>query len=235
MKNSVYPGSKRREASQQKLEAVLTQSCILLPDDIKRNIVYEHYSPGELIRAAYDDVQNMSILFDDRIFITNSSVEGREFTYAREQTLTLIGDLEYLSGNLHYASSVIAKTDVELATLSFQAFDRWLVEEDFRRYVLRCIAEKGFRAAARHGQDMFYTPVQKVVSILLNDLRYLNEKRSVYVVNYTHHDLAELTGLSDRTINRAIKRLVEQDLIRIEHGRVLVRASDIHTLSDLIA
>ena len=40
MKNSVYPGSKRREASQQKLEAVLTQSCILLPDEFLSGIVF---------------------------------------------------------------------------------------------------------------------------------------------------------------------------------------------------
>ena len=139
-----FSQNKKRSEKIRRLEHVLRGNEITLPDFIRAEIVFESYSPGELIRTANDNVKTMSVMFSGKVLVFNSSVEGREFAYAKEQTMTLLGDLEYLSGNSSYASTVIARTKVELGSISFELFDRWMDNKDFRDYVVYCIANKAF-------------------------------------------------------------------------------------------
>ena len=162
-------------------------------------------------------------MFSGNVLVFNSSVEGREFAYAKEQTMTLLGDLEYLSGNYSYASTVIARTKVELGSISFELFDRWMNNKDFRDYVVYCIANKAFTIVTDQAKTKFYSPVQRVANILLKDLRHAD-----------FSDLALLTGLSLRTINRAVQELVLQNLISVRHGKILIQASELNSLIKIL-
>lgn len=224
----------KREIKLKQLENALKRHKILMPDYIKEDIRFEEFSAGELIHTAHDEVQNMSILFSGRIFISSASAEGREFAFAKEQTLTLLGDLEYLSQHMVYASSVIARTDVALGTISFNLFDKWLEDKNFRNYVLQCVANKGYRMTASQGTSKFYKPIQKVVNVLMSDIHYFSSNSDLYVVNYTHNDLSLITGLSNRTINRAIQSLVQQKLIVVKRGKIIIKISDVNTLADML-
>ena len=231
---SIVRGKTKRADKLSRIEAVLKSKEICLPDFIRDEMHFEYFSEGELIRTANEEVTSMSILFSGHIFVSNSSAEGREFTYAKEQRITLLGDLEYLSGNTVYASTVIARTDVELGTISFELFDRWLENKDFRNYVIHCVASKAYKIATNQAQSKFYKPVQKVVNVLLSDVRHMDSSTEFYVVKYTHQDLAVLTGLSARTINRAIQALVQQQLILVKHGKIVFRVSDINILTNML-
>ena len=167
-----FSQNKKRSEKIRRLEHVLRGNEITLPDFIRAEIVFESYSPGELIRTANDNVKTMSVMFSGKVLVFNSSVEGREFAYAKEQTMTLLGDLEYLSGNYSYASTVIARTKVELGSISFELFDRWMNNKDFRDYVVYCIANKAFTIVTDQAKTKFYSPVQRVANILLKDLRH---------------------------------------------------------------
>ena len=215
-----FSQNKKRSEKIRRLEHVLRGNEITLPDFIKAEIVFESYSPGELIRTANDNVKTMSVMFSGKVLVFNSSVEGREFAYAKEQTMTLLGDLEYLSGNYSYASTVIARTKVELGSISFELFDRWMDNKDFRDYVVYCIANKAFTIVTDQAKTKFYSPVQRVANM--------------YVVECTHQDLALLTGLSLRTINRAVQELVLQNLISVRHGKILIQASELNRLIKIL-
>ena len=177
-----FSQNKKRSEKIRRLEHVLRGNEITLPDFIRAEIVFESYSPGELIRTANDNVKTMSVMFSGKVLVFNSSVEGREFAYAKEQTMTLLGDLEYLSGNYSYASTVIARTKVELGSISFELFDRWMDNKDFRDYVVYCIANKAFTIVTDQAKTKFYSPVQRVANILLKDLRHADFSDELYVV-----------------------------------------------------
>jgi len=229
-----FSQNKKRSEKIRRLEHVLRGNEITLPDFIRTEIVFESYSPGELIRTANDNVKTMSVMFSGKVLVFNSSVEGREFAYAKEQTMTLLGDLEYLSGNYSYASTVIARTKVELGSISFELFDRWMDNKDFRDYVVYCIANKAFTIVTDQAKTKFYSPVQRVSNILLKDLRHADFSDELYVVECTHQDLALLTGLSLRTINRAVQELVLQNLISVRHGKILIQASELNRLIKIL-
>ena len=229
-----FSQNKKRSEKIRRLEHVLRGNRITLPDFIRAEIVFESYSPGELIRTANDNVKTMSVMFSGKVLVFNSSVEGREFAYAKEQTMTLLGDLEYLSGNSSYASTVIARTKVELGSISFELFDRWMDNKDFRDYVVYCIANKAFTIVTDQAKTKFYSPVQRVANILLKDMRHADFSDELYVVECTHQDLALLTGLSLRTINRAVQELVLQNLISVRHGKILIQASELNSLIKIL-
>ena len=76
--------------------------------------------------------------------------------------------------------------------------------------------------------------MQRVANILLKDLRHADFSDELYVVECTHQDLALLTGLSLRTINRAVQELVLQNLISVRHGKILIQASELNSLIKIL-
>lgn len=95
-----FSQNKKRSEKIRRLEHVLRGNEITLPDFIRAEIVFESYSPGELIRTANDNVKTMSVMFSGKVLVFNSSVEGREFAYAKEQTMTLLAILSICPGIL---------------------------------------------------------------------------------------------------------------------------------------
>ena len=58
-----FSQNKKRSEKIRRLEHVLRGNEITLPDFIRAEIVFESYSPGELIRTANDNVKTMSVMF----------------------------------------------------------------------------------------------------------------------------------------------------------------------------
>ena len=90
-----FSQNKKRSEKIRRLEHVLRGNEITLPDFIRAEIVFESYYSGRIDPYRKNhNVKTMSVMFSGKVLVSNSSVEGREFAYAKEQTMTLLGDLD---------------------------------------------------------------------------------------------------------------------------------------------
>ena len=111
-----------------------------------------------------------------------------------------------------YASSVIAKTTVTLAELDLESFQYWFdCDKLFRDHVVAHIAQKAYKMAGRFGTEKYEDAIYRLTKTILDYLPDRAEHGGMLALHYSHFELAFLSGMSERSVNRVLKRLKEEN------------------------
>lgn len=184
---------------------------------------------------AGSNLNAIDILLQGEIHVVNSFSDGKEFGYTNERSLTLLGDIEYFSGVKQYASSVIAKTTVTLAELDLESFQYWFdCDKLFRDHVVAHIAQKAYKMAGRFGTEKYEDAIYRLTKTILDYLPDRAEHGGMLALHYSHFELAFLSGMSERSVNRVLKRLKEEKLVTIGRKRVLIWPKDVQRLRTML-
>ena len=184
------------------------------PDYVWKKMHLRTVPAKAVLVLAGSNLNAIDILLQGEIHVVNSFSDGKEFGYTNERSLTLLGDIEYFSGVKQYASSVIAKTTVTLAELDLESFQYWFdCDKLFRDHVVAHIAQKAYK--------MDYLPDRA-------------EHGGMLALHYSHFELAFLSGMSERSVNRVLKRLKEEKLVTIGRKRVLIWPKDVQRLRTML-
>ena len=184
------------------------------PDYVWKKMHLRTVPAKAVLVLAGSNLNAIDILLQGEIHVVNSFSDGKEFGYTNERSLTLLGDIEYFSGVKQYASSVIAKTTVTLAELDLESFQYWFdCDKLFRDHVVAHIAQKAY---------------------ILDYLPDRAEHGGMLALHYSHFELAFLSGMSERSVNRVLKRLKEEKLVTIGRKRVLIWPKDVQRLRTML-
>lgn len=215
------------------VEAAFERFDIILPAYVKERMRVCVYPPKSVIVLSGHGVTSIDFLLQGEIQIVNSFSNGTEYGYTNEESFTLLGDIEYFSGAMHYASSVMAKTRVSLAALEFDTFQRWFDRDKvFRDFVVASISKKAFKMAERFGVAKYEDSANRLIRILLDNASPLPDGDAMAVA-YSHFELAFMAGMSERTVNRILKKLKQAGLITVRRKAVVFRRSDLPVLGEL--
>ena len=69
---------------------------------------------------------------------------------------------------------------------------------------------------------------------MLDCLRDRAEHGGMLALHYSHFELAFLSGMSERSVNRVLKRLKEEKLVTIGRKRVLIWPKDVQRLRTML-
>lgn len=217
------------------VEIAFQRFGIDLPEYVKEKIRVRVFPPKTVLALAGNNVISVDFLLHGEIHIVNSFSDGKEFGYTNEQNLTLLGDIEYFSGIKQYASSVIAKTRVTLIELEFETFQRWFDQDKvFRDFIVAHIARKGYKMAAKFGLAKYEDSRYRLIKTLLDNLPIKPDKNGVFTLNYSHFELAFMTGMSERSVNRVLQKLKSNHLIALERKKILIKQDDLTALENLL-
>ena len=141
----------------------------------------------------------------------------------------------YFSGKKQYASSVITKTRVTLAELELDTFQQWFDQDKtFRDYVVSHIARKAYKMAGRIGLAKYEDARYRLIKTLLDNVPENSDRDGVLMLNYTHFELAFMTGMSERSVNRVLQKLKEEGLVALKRKKILIKRRDLPALAELL-
>ncbi len=103
-------------------------------------------------------------------------------------------------------------------------------EENFEFYklVTKKISQKLYMNSYKHGVFLSY-PSKFILAKYIIE-KYERDSRKYLRILETRETIAEATGVNIRTLNRAVKGLIEDKLINIDRGKIYVNKDSIQRL-----
>lgn len=199
--------------------AALSRMRCPVPKTLQCRLQLKTAQPGQIVCLQDYPVVEMMLLVSGELLIEAQFASGDSLIFSAENGISVMGDMELFAGRMAYASTVRAKTKAELLVLSIADFQMWLDEEPvFREMVIRSLAEKCYRQSRNQGVLSYLPPAQRIARFLTEEI--LRNPTADGAVRCSHAELAQHTGMSERTVNRALSELRERGVIHTEYGKV---------------
>ena len=212
---------KSQRAVIEKLETLLKGENIDIPPAIKKRLTTVYRRKNTLLCVAEDTTNAIEILVDGRVIVMNAFSNGRWYAYTSEHTFTILGDIEYLSGQMINASSVMAETDVSLVHMSISAFEEWLqYDRQFYELVVYQVANKCYKNVRSLGNAKFRNSASQVLQTLVEMGHPSKEDNCIAMCS--HEELAQRAGMSIRTVNRVLQELKAEQIVTLGYRKAVI-------------
>ncbi len=173
---------------------------------------------GEALLNSGDLLRYVYIVRRGRVIICSISESGRESKVVMVPEGGVVGEMEAIAEVDGVVYSARAFEESELLRVPKESFLRW-VHGDFRACwgLTQMLAEKLYAASLQSSQYTGSDAMERFVAQLFQ----LGTGR----INYTRQELAEACSVSLRTINRCVRRLLEEGAITLSRGKIEISQS----------
>ena len=183
-----------------------------------------HYTRGDKIFCRGDEVKRVYLICRGEAIITNSSLQGNEMCVVVVPVGASVGEMEALLEISELVYSAKALTDCELLEIPLRVFKRWIgTDLQACKQLATELARKLHTSSvsAVHYQSL---PALTRFKIYLVDC---GEGR----ISDTREKLAEICGVSVRTLNRAVVTLENEGLLKIVKGKLVLNEEQIKKIA----
>lgn len=209
------------------LENKLKEEKLSMPGFVKERAGTREYLPDSLICVAGERVERIQILVQGTLEIMNSFSDGKEFVFVSEESFTLLGDLEFFSRKMINASSVISKTKTAFVELDLETFTEWLkYERRFYDLIVYQMACKCYKGTMSQGIIKYKDSTYCVLRALLENSKETRD--DMLVAECTHYELARMSGMSERTVNRVLRKLQKENVLSVGYRKILMNKKALH-------
>ena len=162
--------------------------------------------------------------------------DGNYYTFAHILPGGYISDLEVLSGRFINAVTLVAAENSMALRFPLAVFQECLNNDiDFLRYIVYGLADAMFDTSSQRGSNLYTHSSTKVARYLLS---YINahgpEEDGVYVIRVTRQAIAAEIGINIKTVNRAVRRLSDENLLEIVHGKIRISRERVEQMNRYI-
>lgn len=179
-----------------------------------------------------DDPSNMVYyLMKGRVSVVTNQTRISRYMLTESDAPDFFGEYEALGGIPRYIAEVRAVTPCKLVAFPTDVYLLWMrcdVELFFLH--VRWILNSYINQTANERNLHFLDSDGKVVQFLIRAYEKCGDMPDSIRLSYTRMEIAETTGNSVRTVNRAVSRLVGKHLVSVKNGKLQMSASQYEAL-----
>lgn len=166
-----------------------------------------------------EDIRKIFILVEGRVKATDQYLDGVSYEYMWFKPVKAFGVMELLMDLDHYKSTLTTAVDCRFLVISKDAFEKWLShDEKMLRLEVRIMGNYLLTQAKMARAFLFLEGKQRVMVFLVAALELSSQSG---MIRLSRQSIADNTGLSIRTVNRAIKELMKEGYITCQGMRIL--------------
>ncbi|EGO64242.1 Crp/Fnr family transcriptional regulator [Acetonema longum] len=147
---------------------------------------------------------------------------GIHYSFSKFTAFDMVGELEAITGDGHYAITVKAQTTCKAFCLPKETFLDWLRQcPSDSLTVCSLLAEKLFAQLKANRSFLFLDSIDRFALHLIACYQQQNLDSSL-CLSSTRQQIADEIGFCTKTVNRCVKRLAEQGYISLERNKIVV-------------
>ena len=187
----------------------------------RRGVVERQFSKGAYICHRGDRLDHWTGVVTGLVKISAISRDGKAMTFAGATDGGWFGEGSVLKDEPR-RYDIVALRETRLAMMPRATF-MWLFENSvgFNRFLVRQLNERMGQFIATIEYDRILTPKERVarnLSWFFNPVLYPGVRSEIEI---SQEELALLAGLSRQSVNKSLRSLEEEGLIRVEHERIV--------------
>lgn len=188
----------------------------------RRGVVEKHFARGSYVCHRGDRLDYWTGVVSGLVKISTISHSGKAMTFAGAGTGGWFGEGSIIKDEAR-KYDLVAIRDTRLAMMPRSTF-MWLFENSaaFNRFLVRQLNERMGQFIATIEYDRILGPKARVarnLSWLFNPVLYPGTRDEIEI---SQEELGLLAGLSRPVVNRCLRELEEEGLLRVSHNRITV-------------
>lgn len=189
------------------------------PYEVLKHIAIRRIPAGRVVLRRGETCDRFYIILSGRLAIYAMSDNGKEFTLTTYQRGMYLGELEILQSK-PCVSSVQTVTAVSLLEVARADYLLWLeTDQNFSRYILQTLCETMYALSETTTRNSLYTLKRRVYAYLADHAAETNGRRGVPI---SAKALADLMGVTTRSVNRVLKELKDREVIEPQGRQILI-------------
>ena len=136
------------------------------------------------------------------------------------------------------ACTIESIDECRLIVIDSNVFLNWMkLYHGFSLNVARRLAERFYESSNENGKYMVYNSSYSLISTIINVVDNIPGGKNGEIFNIrlknTRKELGERIGLNERTINRLLQKLKNENLISINSGKIYISNTQFQKLKEL--
>lgn len=164
------------------------------------------------------------LLVEGRVQAVEHRVLGSSYNYMRFSPVNSLGTMEVLLEMKNYRTTLMTQTDCTMLSMSRSSFSRW-IHNDSNALLMETkgLGTYLLEEARRNRLLRFLSGKDSLLLILQQEYELNHNEKGNCLIQWTRQEISNYSGLSVRTVNRAIQSLEEEAFI--DHHRGVIRIS----------
>lgn len=190
---------------------------------------------NEIFIREKDPVNKVYILTKGEVKASDLRVFGIVYDFCQYEAIEILGGMElYLDGDT-YRTTLITKTPCQFIVLDKDIFKKWMLQDNnalwmHSQTVVRYLLEETRKERA----FLFLQGIDRVY-LLFEHLYEQNAEDNRCIMKLTRQQISDETGLSIKTINRALKQMMDDGHVMVKGSRISITQSQYEEMKELTA
>lgn len=193
------------------------------PDFVYDNLEVRVYPKDTIFIREYATSNGIYILVDGTVRAMEYRILGMQYDYMRFRALQIFGGMEVLLDMKVYGTSLVTMTDCTFFVLEKEVYKRWL---DMDTCVLRIQAKNLVKLLFEQGRKerilSFLQGRERLFLIFMEEYDIHHDQNGKCRIEWTQNRMSASSGLSVRTINRAVRQMSDDGYITYHRGRIRI-------------
>jgi CRP/FNR family cyclic AMP-dependent transcriptional regulator len=194
-----------------------------MPNEIKEKCRLKTYKSGSTIIKKGEDIEYVDILCKGELNVVNEFANGSIYIFDSNKAIDFIGEMEVLAGESKAVVTNIAKTDCIVFRISKTDFIRWTTHDNHITLMLaKRLAARSCYISYHQGYSHYYPAIHMIKRFIIEYVKNQIEDSEIVYINKKRQEIADILGLSVKTVGRNVTKLKEKGLVTIKKGKIYV-------------
>ena len=204
-----------------------------IPENIRQHTTKRTFQPGDVVVRKGEKADHVYLLTAGKLRVSNEFESGQRYTFASLEVPDLMGDLEVLAGQEHFAATNEAITECQMLSMSAETFMQWMrTDNDFAVAVAQLLASKMYPTSNEAGRVKFQPSQERFEEYLAKRLGDI--ETDLFILHTSRQQIADDIGTSVKTVNRCVTRMRDEGGLSLLHGKITLNREQQERLREIL-
>lgn len=195
----------------------------------------EEYKKGEVFIRETAPADKVYFLIRGRVQAVENRVLGISYNFTHYNAFESFGTMEILLDYDAYRATLVADTDCQFLVLTREDYARWTETDSHAlKLISKETCEYLLEEARKDRLLRFLSGKDSLMMLFMKEYEEMMDDNDICRFTLTRQQLSEFSGLSLRTVNRAIQTIEEEGYVQHSRGHFQINAEQYNRIKKYI-
>lgn len=180
-------------------------------------------------------VNKVYFLVEGSVKAVENRIYGKEYDYMHFTPVKIFGSMEILLDIMEYKTSLVSVTPCIFLVMQQDRFREW-IQKDINALLMETKSMGSYllEQSRKERNFLFLSGKDRLFLVFMDLYEYQIMEQKRCIINMTRQELSDCSGLSVKTINRAVKKMEEEGFIGRSGSKILISSEQFMKMQDYI-
>lgn len=192
-----------------------------MPDYIKEASKVRSIDKEKIVVLKENYIEKIYIHCEGEMRVRNEFENGFIYDFASIKPISYIGAMEVMATKEIYTSTLESTTKCVILEIPKELFVQWINNDhQLALEVLHFVSRSMYDQSLKTGEVLAYPAICILINYLISVFE--SENKNEIFIDKTREEIASILGFSVRTINRNLKVLKDENLVKVTRKGILI-------------